>query len=97
MSTITVTAEAVRWITGHTRWDRWEDAIRDLLGDDATPAAIEAITDAYRGLLPEPLFLAGEFIYAPQGHGLDLEAVREEVREAAAEVDVWQIAASVNR
>lgn len=95
--TETITSQAIHWITGQARWNSWEDAIRDLLGDDATPAAIEAITDAYRDLLPEPLFLAGEFIYAPQGHGLDLEAVREEVREAAAEVDVWQIAASVNR
>ena len=95
--TETITSQAIRWITGQARWDRWEDAIRDLLGDDATPAATKAITDAYRGLLPEPLFLAGEFIYAPQGHGLNLEAVREEVREAAAEVDVWQIADSANR
>ena len=97
MTTITITSQAVRWITGHTRWDRWEDAIRELLGEDATPAAVDAITDAYRRLLPEPLFLAGEFIYAPADHGLDLDAVRGEGREEAAEIDIWQIAADAAR
>lgn len=54
MSTITVTAEAVRWITGHTRWDRWEDAIRDLLGDDATPRPLKPSPMPTAAFSPSP-------------------------------------------
>ena len=37
------------------------------------------------------MVMAENFIYIEAEHGLDLDQVRQEVRQAAADLDVWAI------
>ena len=94
-TTFTVTSHAVEWLTGDREWDTWEAWLTEALGEFTVDYNVEKasglIAEAYAALLPEGMFLVGNFIYAEVGSGWDLEQVQAEVREAAEEVDIWAI------
>lgn len=94
-TTFTVTSHAVEWLTGDREWDTWESWLTEALGEFAVDYDVEKasglIAEAYDALLPEGMFLVGNFIYAEADLDWDLEQAQAEVREAAGEVDVWAI------
>jgi len=94
-STFTLTPNAVEWITGDCRWNTWKEWVTETLGEYADSYDIEEvakrIASAYGALLPAPMVMAENFIYIEAEHGLDLDQVRQEVRQAAADLDVWAI------
>ena len=94
-TTFTVTSHAVEWLTGDREWDTWASWLTEALGEFTVDYDVEKasglIAEAYAALLPEGMFLVGNFIYAEVGPGWDLEQAQAEVREAAEEVDIWAI------
>ena len=93
-STFTLTANAVEWITGDP-WNTWEEWTAAVLGGYASDYDMAEVTArvaaAHGALLPAPIELVGSVIYIEAEHGLDLDQVRQEVRQAAADLDVWAI------
>lgn len=93
-STFTLTANAIEWVTGDP-WNTWEEWTAAVLGGYASDYDMAEVTArvaaAHGALLPAPMRMVGPFIYIEAEHGLDLDQVRQEVRQAAADLDVWAI------
>ncbi len=94
MAIKTLTANAIEWITGDP-WNTWEEWAAAVLGGYASDydmaEVVTRVAAAFGALLPAPMRMVGPFIYIEAGHDLDLDQVRQEVRQAAADLDVWAI------